>query len=199
MKGAGAMGAPPERGASSRLFQPTSQDETPVKDARYPQNAGAFWLPHAPLRGAFGVLDRRFAGRCQGLSSMRRTATLEVQMTTLHIHPHAAFDRFPMLVESVKEEFGTDGLMSNVERFIEAERADFHWDGRLAEMNLGAYESLDDEDEAFEAVAIIGYFRSRYYVATCVVDAERHVRWMLRLRHFDSFESAEQAFMAGGD
>lgn len=198
MNCAGAIGALPERGASSRYVYGTSQDETPVKDARSPQNAGAFWLPHAPLRGAFGVLDRRFAGRCQGLSSMRRTSTLEVQMTTLHIHPHAAFDRFPMLVESVKEEFGTDGLMSNVERFIEAERADFHWDGRLAEMNLGAYENLDDENEAFEAVAIIGYFRSRYYVATCVVDAERHVRWMLRLRHFDSFESAEQAFLAGG-
>lgn len=119
-------------------------------------------------------------------------------MTMLHIHPHAAFDRFPMLVESVKEEFGADGLMSNVERFIEAERADFHWDGRLAEMNLGAYESLDDEGEAFEAVAIIGYFRSRYYVATCVVDAERHIHWMLRLHHFDSFEGAEQAFLAGG-
>ena len=198
MSGAGAIGALPEREASSRYAYRTSQDETPVKDARSPQNAGAFWLPHAPLRGAFGVLDRRFAGRCQGLSSMRRTSTLEVQMTTLHIHPHAAFDRFAVLVESVKEEFGTDGLMSNVELFIEAERADFHWDGRLAEMNLGAYESLDDEDEAFEAVAIIGYFRSRYYVATCVVDAERHVRWLLRLRHFDSFESAEQAFLAGG-
>jgi len=184
MSGASAIGALPERGASSRYAYRTSQDETPVKDARSPQNAGAFWLPHAPLRGAFGVLDRRFAGRCQGLSSMRRTSTLEVQMTTLHIHPHAAFDRFPMLVEGVKEEFGTEGLMSNVERFIEAERADFHWDGRLAEMNIGAYESLDDEEEAFEAVAIIGYFRFRY--------------WMLRLRHFDSFESAEQAFLAAG-
>ena len=119
-------------------------------------------------------------------------------MTTLHIHPHAAFDRFPMVVESVKEEFGTEGLMSNVERFIDAERADFHWDGRLAEMNLGAYESLNDEDEAFECVSIIGYFRSRYYVATCVVDAERHVRWMLRLRHFDNFDGAEQTFLAAG-
>ena len=120
-------------------------------------------------------------------------------MTTRHIHPHAAFDRFPMLVASVKEEFGTDGLLSNVERFIDAERADVHWDGRLAEMNLGAYESFDDEDEAFERVSIIGYFRGRYYVATCVVDAERRVRWLLRLRHFDSFESAERAFLAGGD
>ena len=198
MNGAGAMGALPERGASSRFPYRTSQDETPVKDARYPQNASAFWLPHAPLRGAFGVLDRRFAGRCQGLSSMRRTSTLEVQMTTLHIHPHAEFDRFPQLLDSLAQEFGRDGILSTAERFIEAEWADFHWDGRLAEMNLGAYESLDEEDEAFELVSIVGYFRSRYYVATCVVDAERHVRWMLRLRHFDSFESAEQAFLAGG-
>src|SRR3546814_7770081 len=80
MNGAAAIGVRAERGASSRYAYRTSQDETPVKDARSPQNAGAIWLPHAPLRGAFGVLDRRFAGRCQGLSSMRRTSTREVQM-----------------------------------------------------------------------------------------------------------------------
>src|SRR3546814_14058975 len=116
-------------------------------------------------------------------------------MTTLNIHPHAEFDRFPMIVESVKEEFGTDGLMSNVERFIEAERADFHWDGRLAEMNLGAHESLDDEDEAFEVIAIIGYFRSRYYVATCVVDAQRHCNCMPRLPTFATSQHAKNAFL----
>src|SRR3546814_5234737 len=85
-----------------------------------------------------------------------------------------------------------------IEHFIEAEHADFHWDGRLAEMNLGAWESLDEEDGAFERVAIIGYFRSRYYVATCIVDGARHVHWMLHLRHFESFESAEKAFLAVG-
>jgi hypothetical protein len=47
-------------------------------------------------------------------------------------------------------------------------------------------------------VAILGYFRAHYYVATCLVDGERCVHWMLRLRHFESFESAEQAFLAGG-
>ena len=118
-------------------------------------------------------------------------------MTTLHIHPHADFDRFPQLLDSLAPEFGDDGLLSIAEHFIEAERADFHWDGRLAEMNLGAYDSFDDEAETFEAVAIIGYFRCRYYVAICVVDAERRVHWMLRSRHFDSFVSAEQAFLAG--
>src|SRR3546814_2390473 len=94
-------------------------------------------------------------------------------MTTLHTHPHAAFDRFPQLVRDLTVEFGTDGIDAVVEHFIEAERADFHWDGRIAEMNLGAWESLDEEHEAFELVAVIGYFRSRYYVATCVVDGAR--------------------------
>ena len=119
-------------------------------------------------------------------------------MTTLHTHPHAAFDRFPQLLDDLAAEFGREGILSTADRIIEAECADFHWDGRLAEMNLGAFESFDDQDETFERVAIIGYFRGRYYVATCLVDGERDVHWMLRLRHFDSFESAEQAFLASG-
>jgi len=120
-------------------------------------------------------------------------------MTMLHTHPHAEFDRFPQPLDSLAQEFGRDRILSIAERFIEAERADFHWDGRLAEMNLGAYESLDDEDEAFELVSIGGYFHTHYYVAICAVDAERRVPWMLRLRHFDNFESAEKAFVAGGN
>ena len=35
----------------------TSQDEVPIKDARSPQNAGAFWHPRAPLRGGSAVVD----------------------------------------------------------------------------------------------------------------------------------------------
>src|SRR3546814_9402518 len=114
-------------------------------------------------------------------------------MTTLHTHPHAAFDRFPQLVRDLTVEFGTDGIDAVVEHFIEAERADFHWDGRIAEMNLGAWESLDEEHEAFELVAVIGYFRTRYYVSTCVDVGARHVHWMLRLRLFERFEIADKA------
>src|SRR3546814_13793221 len=80
--------------------------------------------------------------------------TLEVQMTTLNTHPHAEFDRFPQLVTDLVAEFGTKGIDAVIEHFIEAEHADFHWDGRLAEMNLGAWESLDEEDGSFERVAI---------------------------------------------
>src|SRR3546814_19119952 len=119
-------------------------------------------------------------------------------MTTLHTHPHAAFDRFPQLVRDLTVEFGTDGIDAVVEHFIEAERADFHWDGRIAEMNLGAWESLDEEHEAFELVAGIAYFRSRHYVATGVVDRARHVPGLPRRRPLESFESGEKASRSAG-
>lgn len=119
-------------------------------------------------------------------------------MTTHQQHPHAAFDRFPQLRRDLIAEFGANGIDVLIEHFIEAERADFHWDGRIAEMNRGAWQSFNDENEVFERVVILGYFRRRYYVATCLVDGDRHVHGMFRLRHFDSFESAEQAFLASG-
>ncbi|WP_316979514.1 hypothetical protein [Shumkonia mesophila] len=116
-------------------------------------------------------------------------------MTNLHAHPHTAFDRFPQLRRDLIAEFGSENIDAIAEHFIAAERADFHWDGRIAEMNLGAWEQLDDADEAVERVAILGYFRSRYYVATCLVDGDRHVQWLFGLRHFDSFKDAEWAFL----
>ena len=110
-------------------------------------------------------------------------------MSHFQSHPHAEFDRFPALVA----EFGGDV----VEAIIDAEAADFAWDSRFAERNLGAWEGLDDDDESGEIVRIIGYFRCRYIVATCVVDGDRHVQMMLKQRHFDRLEDAEQAFLTG--
>ena len=119
-------------------------------------------------------------------------------MITLHTHPHAAFDRYPQLVRDLIEEFGAHGIDAVVERFIAAESADFHWDGRIAEMNLGVWERVDDTEERLQQVAILGYFRGRYCAAICLVDRERRVEMMFRLRHFDSFEHAEEAFLASG-
>lgn len=111
-------------------------------------------------------------------------------------HDHAAFDRFPELVRDLTVEFGSDGIGAMVERFIAAERADFCWEGRFAEMNLGEFESLDDDEKHRELVAVLGYFRSQYYIATCIVDQERHVRGLLKVRQFESLRSAESAFLA---
>ncbi len=117
-------------------------------------------------------------------------------MTTIATHTHAAFDRFPQLLDSLAEEFGRDGILSIAERVIDAEFADFHWDGRFAEMNLGAFEGVEDEDEAFERVAIVGYFRGRYYVAICSVDAARRIDRLVGLCHCDTSESAVAKFLS---
>lgn len=119
-------------------------------------------------------------------------------MTTISTHPHAAFDRFPQLLEDLADEFGRDGVLSTADRIINAEWADFHWDGRIAEMNLGAYEAFDDDHDDLQRVAILGYFRARYYVAICIVDGERGVHWMFEKRTFDTFAAAETAFLARG-
>jgi len=111
-------------------------------------------------------------------------------------HDHAAFDRFPELVRGLRAEFGSDGIGAVVEKFIAAEQADFYWDGRFAEMNLGAFESFDGDDEGCERVAVMGYFQGQYYVATCIVDAERGVTGLIGSREFSGFESAETAFLA---
>lgn len=110
---------------------------------------------------------------------MRRTSIPEVAMSHSVLHPHAEFDRFPQLLE----EFGA----GFVEAVIAAEEADFVWDSRFAERALGG-----------GRVRIIGYFRHRYLVVTCLVDSRRRVRALLKLRRFDHLAEAEAAFVEGG-
>ena len=111
-------------------------------------------------------------------------------------HDHSAFDRFPDLVRDLTAEFGSDGIGATVDKFIAAEQADFCWEGRFAEMSLREFESLDGEYEACDQVAVLGYFRAQYYVATCIVDQDRHARALLKVRQFENLESAESAFLA---
>lgn len=119
-------------------------------------------------------------------------------MTRNQQHPHAEFDRFPQLVRDLADEFGDEGINAVAERFVAAEQADFYWDGRIAEMKLAPFcEAFDDDDEPCERVAILGFFRSRYYVATCLVDDSWRLCAMLRVRHFDDSANAEAAFLTG--
>ena len=111
-------------------------------------------------------------------------------------HEHVEFDRFPSLVQDLTMEFGTDGISTVVEKFIAAEQADFLWEGRFAELNLGEFESFDGDEIGCQRVAVMGYFRCQYYVAICIVDAERSVSALLKSRQFASFESAEIVFLA---
>ena len=121
----------------------------------------------------------------------------EDPMCTLD-HPHALFDRFPQLVRDLKIEFGRDGLDAVVERFVAAELGEFVWDGRIAERDLGAYESLDDDEfDGSDRVRTLSIFRSRYRVATCIVDRSRRLQMMLVIHDFNDLPSAEFAFRNG--
>lgn len=111
-------------------------------------------------------------------------------------HDHAAFDRFPVLVQDLKAEFGREGISAVIEKFIAAERADFLWESRFAEANLGEFESFDGDDDGCQRVAVMGYFGGEYHVAICIVDAERSVSTLIKSREFSTFESAEIAFLA---
>jgi hypothetical protein len=129
------------------------------------------------------------------LSSIKRITAMEITMSQAQ-HDHAAFDRFPALVQDLTAEFGSDGISAVVEKFIAAEQADFLWESRFAERNLGDFEGLDGDEEGGKLVAVMGYFRGEYYVAICIVDADRSVRALIKSREFSSFESAEIAFLA---
>jgi hypothetical protein len=72
-------------------------------------------------------------------------------------------------------------------------------DGRIAERDLGAYESFDDDEfEGSERVRTLSIFRGRYRVATCIVDRSRRLQMMLVMDEFDDLPSAEIAFRNGG-
>ncbi|MDQ7250540.1 hypothetical protein [Dongia sedimenti] len=111
-------------------------------------------------------------------------------------HDHAAFDRFPALVRDLTAEFGSDGIGAVIEKFIAAEEADFLWESRFAERNLGDLECFDGDEDRCQRVAVMGYFQGEYYVAICIVDSERQAAALLKSRQFESFEGAEIAFLA---
>src|SRR3546814_4483860 len=78
---------------------------------------------------------------------------------------------------------------------LDAERDDFHWESRFDERHLGAYESLDDEPEELDRLAIIGYLKGRWHTAICIVDGEGCLFDMLNLQHHESAGDARNSYV----
>jgi len=117
-------------------------------------------------------------------------------MTAFTTQIHAAMDTYPAFLASIRDEF-PDDCEAIAEQMIDAELGDFCWESRIAERRLGLLESFgDDENGAAEEVRILGYFRDRYMVATCILDADRRLCWMRKHREFDAVADAESAFLA---
>ncbi len=114
---------------------------------------------------------------------------------TMFVPIAAAADRvMTALISGLAIEFGRDVGAALAARFLEAEGADFHWDARVRERWLGAYESLDDTEFELDRVAIMGRLDSSWFVAVMIVDGNGNAQGMLGCRRFENEQSARKAF-----
>jgi hypothetical protein len=127
-------------------------------------------------------------------SSMVRTKAKEVIMTVISIFQTMSRDAYPALLAGLETQFGHEESVEIAGQFLAAELADFHWESRVAERWLGAYESLDDEESELDRVAILGKLQGTWFVAICLVDGNGAVHELLDLRLMASETDAELAF-----
>jgi len=116
-------------------------------------------------------------------------------MATISILQTASRDAYPALLAGIEQQFGCEGSVEIASQFLEAELADFHWESRIEERHLGAYEGETEESEELDRVAIIGQLRGVWFVAICIVDGNGAVHWMQDLRLMKSAADAENAFV----
>lgn len=107
----------------------------------------------------------------------------------------AAADRvMEALVSGLEIEFGRGAGEALAHRFLEAEAVDFHWDARLEERWIGAYESLGDDDIELDRVRVIGHLDGRWFVAVMIVDGDGNPHGMMGKRSFGRAGDARKAF-----
>jgi hypothetical protein len=109
----------------------------------------------------------------------------------------AASDRvMAALVSGLEIEFGRGAGEALAHRFLEAEAVDFHWDARVQERWIGAYESIDDDEFELDLVRIIGLLDGCWFVATMIVTGDGDAHGMMGQRTFDDYREALGAFGA---
>lgn len=98
------------------------------------------------------------------------------------------------LISGLEIEFGRGAGEALAHRFLEAEDTDFHWEARVQERWIGAYDSEDDDDFELDRVRILGRLDGKWFVATMIVDGDGNAHGMLGCRTFGSERSARKAF-----
>jgi hypothetical protein len=91
-------------------------------------------------------------------------------------------------------EFGERAGAALAQRFLEAEEVDFHWDARIEERWIGAYQCPVDTETELDRVAIFGNLAGRWFVAVCIVDGDGMAHGMCGLRGFGRRSAASKAF-----
>ena len=98
------------------------------------------------------------------------------------------------LISGLEIEFGTRAAEGLAQHFLEAEEVDFHWDTRVSERWLGAYDAQDDDEIELDRILILGFLDRRWFVATCIVDGDGNAHGMLGCREFRIERAARKAF-----
>ncbi|WP_293976652.1 hypothetical protein [Sphingomonas sp.] len=98
-----------------------------------------------------------------------------------------------VLTAGLELEFGRNADEALAQQFLAAEACDFHWDAREEERWLGAYESIDDEEDELDRIAICGTLNGAWFVAQMIVDSNGRPHGMLGRRAFRSRKSARKA------
>ncbi|MDQ8757471.1 hypothetical protein RCO27_14665 [Sphingosinicella sp. LHD-64] len=116
-------------------------------------------------------------------------------MTLISIVQAPSRDAYPALLAGLEAQYGCAGSIEIAAHYLAAELADFHWDSRVAERWLGAYESLEEEPSELDRVAILGRLQGVWFVATCLVDGNGAVHALHDLRLMPGEREAETAFV----
>lgn len=117
-------------------------------------------------------------------------------MSFIATHPLSAIERFESLADGVRAEFGEEGLMDNVERFITAKRPDLIWEGRLEVHYRGEWIGADMGGESLYYFLILSRLGDEFFVAYCAMDDNEELYFMGRHRAYRNRKTAEIAFKA---
>jgi hypothetical protein len=115
---------------------------------------------------------------------------LEDVMTLFSMIEIASRDAYPALVAGLETQFECTENDAVAAHFVDAEAADFHWQSRIDERHLGAFESDFDEDPALDRIAIVGRLRGAWFTAICIVDGDGDVHWMQHLQQIVTRDAA---------
>jgi hypothetical protein len=154
-------------------------------------------FPPRPLARRFAVLrgpDSRAAARLIEAVLDFGNRFEECVMTTISTISESADRVMATLIAGLQIEFGCRAAEGLAHHFLEAEEVDFHWDARVSERWLGAYEAQHDDELELDRIQILGRLDGRWFVATCIVDGDGNAHGMLGCRDFRSESAARKAY-----
>lgn len=107
----------------------------------------------------------------------------------------AASDRvMAALIAGLELEFGRGAAEGLAQRFLAAEECDLHWEARVEERWIGAFERAEDDGFELDRVAICGRIDGHWFAAMCIVDGNGMAHGMTGKRRFRSARGAREAF-----